>query len=60
MAFLHQLRRHNHISLAHQLLLALAKAGKLEGAVEAAREKGKARLAKEAERRAQGGGDMEE
>lgn len=54
---MNQLRKHNHISFAHQLLLGLAKAGKLNEAVEAARIKGKAR--KEAARARGGDEEME-
>ncbi|KAK0195678.1 ubiquitin carboxyl-terminal hydrolase [Armillaria mellea] len=43
-AFESSVRRHNHFGLVHALVLALAKAGKLEGAKESAKNKMKARV----------------
>ncbi|EJD03422.1 cysteine proteinase [Fomitiporia mediterranea MF3/22] len=45
-AFENSLRRHNHVGLVHALTLALAKAGRLEGAAAQARTKMKERIEK--------------
>ncbi|KAK0226186.1 hypothetical protein IW262DRAFT_1266454 [Armillaria fumosa] len=49
-AFESSVRRHNHFGLVHALVLALAKAGKLEGAKESAKNKMKARVAQAREK----------
>lgn len=54
--FENSLRRHNHVGLVQALLLALAKAGKLGGAVEKAKVSMKDRL----EQRKARGEDMDE
>jgi ubiquitin carboxyl-terminal hydrolase L5 len=45
-AFENSLRRHNHVGLAHSLLLALAKLGRLDSSIEVGKVKMKERLAK--------------
>jgi ubiquitin carboxyl-terminal hydrolase L5 len=47
--FENSLRRHNHVGLAHALLLAMAKVGVLNKSVEVSKEKMKERLARRKE-----------
>lgn len=55
--FENSLRRHNHIGLAHALLLALAKAGRLQPVIENARQLMRERIERHRER---GPADMDE
>ncbi|KAJ7209630.1 ubiquitin carboxyl-terminal hydrolase [Mycena pura] len=55
-AFENSLRRHNHVGLVHALVVALAKAGRLEGAKESA----KTAMTERVARKAKGGADMTE
>ena len=57
MQFENSLRRHNYVGLIHALLLALAKAGKLDAAKEGAKKALQERIEKRKER---GGASMEE
>ncbi|CED82090.1 ubiquitin-specific protease [Phaffia rhodozyma] len=54
-AFENSLRKHNHISFAHQLLLGLAKAGSLNSAIDSAKLKAKDRKDREIARKAKAG-----
>jgi ubiquitin carboxyl-terminal hydrolase L5 len=56
-AFENSLRRHNHIGLAHALLLGLATAGQLQPAIQGARQVMRERIAR---RREMGLGDVDE